>query len=217
VDLNDSEYKSCYIVFNDISAKRAQLPITPDLNHGTCNSTLGDSCLSGIQNRIDAIFYASDDDPCTLISAAMGQIGAENPSCTAVQWGGLTKGTPTSMPRSRRSPSFGQPVMLTAWDRKAAGSSSNQKEDFSLYDTAVGVPIPFLLAITHTATDGEKFVVPILVCLPADIIEEGSRGPFGTRAPLNTPPPGGWPTATASSPTKTPSLGSRIGSAEMIT
>jgi hypothetical protein len=196
----------------------APLPIKDD---GTCKATFGSACLTKIQARINLVHANLTDeyDVCGAIADAIGYItDADNSDCTLTQWSGTDSHTIDFGAESCLVP--GAEASGHVIDDDESFLISAAADDFSLYDAAVGIPGPMLVAVAETERDEngkvvKRNVVSSLVCVPADDVVNGSRQLSGvnTTTPSTTAPSTTAPSTTAPvTPTKTP--GAAIRGAE---
>jgi hypothetical protein len=118
------------------------------------------------------------ENTCNDITAAIGlSLEDKNSNCTALKWERLIPSyiLPTSstcqVPGSTDSG-----IVIASFETKV---SPSKVDDFSLYDTAVGIPGPFVVVVTETNDIGvnqtSTLTAPRFVCIPADNVVAGSR------------------------------------------
>jgi hypothetical protein len=132
-------------------------------------------------------------DYCSKLSSAIGLSSEkENSNCTATEWGSLSAKPYT--PSQQNCTQYGLVVgdvgtTVTSLDKDAP------VEDFSLYDEAVGIPLPLVFMLwetnqTDTGSTTRVILGPELMCIPAPSVVGNSRAipkpPTNTTDPSDT-------------------------------
>lgn len=169
--LDDTKFRGCNVNFANF-VTTAQLPLKDD---GSCSGVFGAACLAEIQKNISAISYARDKPPCYAIQEAILS-AYKSPNCNTVKWSLSGADADISLE------GVNDGILLHAFESHdfsvTKSSGSSKSEDFEDYDLALGIPLPFAFAVAQADEDGDiipSSVTPMLVCIPADKIEDGSR------------------------------------------
>lgn len=174
-DLSSPDIEGCIITFQERKAMNLKLTIK---DNGTCSTVLGGACASEINRRLRNVRFADlGPEYCKQLSEAIGSsLEEKNGQCTAIGWGGLQT--------ESISPSQ-QPCTQTGYllsNHRSSAASLNPKapeDDFSLYDEAVGIPLPLVIALwettgTETEDISSRIMDPKVMCMGVKVLE-GSR------------------------------------------
>lgn len=196
-----------------ITLNRAQtLPIIDD---GTCSTFLGSSCLAIINKGVNAILskLSDDDEACTTYNGAV-KAALADPACSSnwdADWG--TLGESLDLENPDIGCTEGQEDLGLLVHEITDTNYNVSTSDFTIYDIAVGAPLPVFVVAWEQ--DGKS--LSNVMCIPANNTVDGSRAAAAAPSPTNTPSSttassggGGTstsPTASASSTNKPSSAG----------